>query len=107
MRTAAKVDGNQSEIVDALRGIPGCTVTSTAAIGKGFPDIIVGWMGRNYLMEIKDGSLPPSKRKLTSHEKKFHQQWAGQVSVVNSVEEAFAVLDIEWWAPDEPDEIPF
>jgi hypothetical protein len=107
MRTAAKVDRNQPEIVEALRGIPGCTVTSTAAMGKGFPDLVVGWMGRNYLMEIKDGELPPSKRRLTPDEKKFHHQWAGQVTVVNSVEEAFAVLNLDWWDEDEPDEIPF
>lgn len=91
MRRAARVDDNQWEIVAALRAA-GCSVTSLASIGRGFPDIIVGYDGKNYLMEIKDGSKPPSKRRLTPDEQEWHATWRGQVAVVNSVEDAFMVI---------------
>jgi len=91
MRRAAKVDDNQREIVKKLRSI-GCSVRSTAAIGKGFPDLVVGYRGINYLFEVKDGSKPPSARKLTSMQKEFALTWGGSVHVVNSFDEALAVL---------------
>ena len=64
MKRAAKVDANQKQIVTALRQA-GCTVQSLATVGKGCPDLIVGCQGRNFLLEIKDGSKPPSARQLT------------------------------------------
>ena len=93
---AAKVDANQAEIVRYLRAIPGCKVAITSMVGNGFPDIVVGWMGRNYLFEIKDGAKPPSKRKLTPAERKFHKQWehAGQIDIVTCIEDAWNVLGI-------------
>ena len=96
MRTAAKVDANQAEIVQYLRHIPGCKVAITSMVGNGFPDIVVAWMGTNYLFEIKDGSQSPSKRKLTPAERKFHAQWehAGQVDIVTCVEECWALMGI-------------
>ena len=93
MRRAAAVDANQSEIVKALRGI-GATVALTHRIGEGFPDVCVGWRGRNILMEIKDGSKPPSARKLTSSEAEWHSGWKGQVVIVESVDDALIVLGI-------------
>lgn len=86
-RTAAKVDRNQSEIVRAFRDI-GARVQILSAVGKGCPDILVGWRGRNLLLEIKDGALPPSARQLTSDQIEWHANWSGQVAVVGSVGEA-------------------
>lgn len=91
MRRAARVDDNQAEIVKTLRYV-GCSVTSLASIGRGCPDIVVGYNGVNYLMEIKDGSKPPSKRKLTPDEQTWHEEWRGQVAVVESVQDAFRVI---------------
>ena len=91
MRRAARVDDNQAEIVAALRAA-GCSVTSLASIGKGCPDIVVGRSGVNYLLEIKDGKKPPSKRRLTPDEQSWQEAWRGQVAVVNSVEDAFMVM---------------
>lgn len=91
MRRSARVDDNQADIVAALRYV-GCSVTSLASVGRGFPDIIVGYDGKNYLMEIKDGRKCPSRRKLTPEEKKWHEAWKGQVAVVESVEDALRVV---------------
>ena len=49
---AKKIDANQPLIVQCLRDC-GATVVSTATVGKGFPDLIVGYGGRNFLFEIK------------------------------------------------------
>ena len=91
MRRAAKVDANQALIVGALRAC-GATVQILAAVGKGCPDLLVGFKGRNLLMEVKDGRRPPSERKLTPDQIEWHAAWAGQVVVVENVEQALAAL---------------
>ena len=92
MRTAAKVDRNQKETVDALRKV-GASVQSLASIGKGCPDLLVGYHGILYLMEIKDGSNVPSKQLLTDDQKKWHEAWTGSpVYVVRSIEQALKIL---------------
>ena len=52
MRRAAKVDGNQAEIVSALRQV-GAEVQSLASVGQGVPDLLVGFRSRNFLLECK------------------------------------------------------
>jgi hypothetical protein len=91
VRTRARVDTNQSAIVEALRGA-GATVLHLHTIGKGCPDIAVGIHGRNYLLEIKNGSKSPSKRKLTPDEQKWHEAWRGEVCIVSSEAEALAAI---------------
>jgi hypothetical protein len=88
---AAKVDANQPEIVAALREA-GCTVQLLHMVGKGCPDLLVGWQGLNVLIECKDGNKPPSARKLTPDQEKWHDQWRGQVTVVCSVNEALKAV---------------
>lgn len=87
MRRDAKIDANQPEIVETFRAM-GCSVVSAAPMGKGFPDLIVGYRGRNYLIEVKDGSKPPSKRKLTPDQEDFHRDWRGRIHVIESKEKA-------------------
>lgn len=88
---ARRTDSNQSVIVKALREV-GATVAPTHELGKGFPDIVVGFRGINWMIEIKDGNKPPSKRKLTPDEVEWHALWRGQVAVVNSVDEALKLI---------------
>lgn len=96
MRKRGRTDDNQTEIMNALRRV-GAGVQSTANIGDGFADLVVGFRGVNYLLEVKDGTKPPSKRKLTDQEINFHQRWPGQICVVNSVEEALQAIGA--WKP--------
>ncbi len=91
MRRNARIDTNQPEIVKALRAI-GASVTHTHMIGRGFPDIVVGFRGVNTLMEIKDGNKPPSKRRLTPDEADWHESWQGYACVVESVDDAYAAI---------------
>jgi hypothetical protein len=82
MRRAGKIDRNQPEIVEKLREI-GATVQILSAVGKGCPDLLVGFQGRNLLLEVKDGDLVPSARKLTPDQLGWHREWHGQVTVVD------------------------
>lgn len=92
MRKRARVDTNQKEIVEALRR-QGATVLHLHTVGRGCPDILVGYQGENFLLELKDGSKSASKQKLTPDEVSFFESWCGQVTVVNSIESAIALLN--------------
>lgn len=92
MRQAARVDGNQGRIVEALRALPGCSVQSIAVVGKGVPDLIIGIRGRNFLLEIKDPTQPVRGRRLTPAESIWHRSWYGQVALVESLSDALMVL---------------
>ena len=81
---AKKVDVNQKAIVTALRKL-GYSVAVTSSLGEGFPDLVVAKNGKTILVELKDGSKPPSQRRLTEHEKKFHENWKGKIIVAESV----------------------
>lgn len=87
-----RTDANQKEIMDRLRTIPNVSVVSTHIIGKGFPDIIVGYKGLNYMIEIKDGAKNPSQRKLTADEVVFHMRWKGRIDVCKSFEEVWTLI---------------
>lgn len=93
-RRAARVDANQPQIVDRLRAL-GCSVASTAALGQGFPDIVVGYRGSNYLFEIKDPAKKPSERRLTPAESLFHRSWGGQVDTIHTWEDVCEIIGME------------
>lgn len=82
-----RIDENQPAIVSALRQV-GATVLVLSMVGSGCPDICVGFRGVTYLFEIKDGQKPASKRKLTGDEQIWHDNWRGQVAIVESVDDA-------------------
>ena len=94
MRRAAKIDANQTAIVDALRTI-GATVQSLAPVGNGCPDLLVGFRGQNYLLEVKDGAKSPSKRRLTGDQRRWHDDWRGQVAIVCDVDSALAAIGLQ------------
>ncbi len=90
-RYAARVDANQPEIIKDLRAI-GATVQPLHQVGKGCPDLLVGFRGLNHLLEVKDGDKPPSKRRLTPAEQRWHDEWRGQKAIVKNVDEAYKVI---------------
>lgn len=83
MRKRAKSDGNQTDLVRVLRQL-GFDVDHTHQIGGGFPDLVLAKFGRTVLAEIKNASLPPSKRRLTKAEEDFHQGYRGHVVVLET-----------------------
>ena len=80
-------DGNQPEIVANLRSI-GCTVQDVHSLGHGFPDILVGYHGKNFLFEIK---APGGK--ITPDEKEWAQYWKGQSTLIRNFEQAVEYMD--------------
>lgn len=94
MRRAAKIDANQQQVVSALRAA-GATVQSLAAVGKGVPDLLVGYQGKTVLMEVKDGHKSPSQRELTDDQLAWHGAWrGGTLAVVDGPEAALRVLKV-------------
>ncbi len=92
MRRRAKVDANHAEIVAALRSA-GAMVVSLAACGDGVPDLMVGHARKTALFEVKDGSKPPSERRLTPDQLRWHGAWTGgTLAVVCDVESALRAL---------------
>lgn len=90
MRRAARRDDNEREIIDALRAA-GAYVKQIN--DDGTFDLLVWFAGRCLLIEVKDGKKPPSARRLTEAEQKFHDEYPGNnLFIVNSVEEALALL---------------
>jgi hypothetical protein len=89
---AAKIDRNQPEIVAALRKA-GASVQSLAGVGQGVPDLLVGYMGKTALLEVKDGLKVKSKQKLTEDQKPWHANWrGGTLATVDGIDAALRVL---------------
>jgi hypothetical protein len=87
MRRAARTDRNQQSIVMALRKI-GATVEPIQRLGRGVPDLLCGYRGRNILLEVKDPQQPAAKCGLTEDEREWHAMWRGQVAIVYDANEA-------------------
>jgi hypothetical protein len=94
MSYAKRSDSNQQPIIDALRKC-GASVHSLHRVGSGCPDLLVGFRGKNYLLELKrpasilEGTEPG---KLTEKQKDWHAEWNGQVCVVRHPEEALVAI---------------
>jgi Holliday junction resolvase len=82
-----RADKNQQEIVDALREL-GVSVIVLSQVGRGCPDLMIGWRGKNYLLEVKseNGELRPGQVE-------FFDTWKGRAFIVRSVEETLELLE--------------
>jgi hypothetical protein len=87
----SRADLNQNEIVKALRAV-GVTVHITNQVGCGFPDLVCGVFGKNYLLEVKNKE---TRGRLTPEQEIFLDKWKGKVHVVTSVNEALRVVGVE------------
>lgn len=87
-----KADSNQPQIMKLCRQIPGLSVVTLHEVGKGLPDLLIGFRGVNYLMELKDGAKVKSAKKLTEPEKEFHRTWNGQIAIVESIEDILKLI---------------
>ena len=91
-----RVDANQPEIVQALRDI-GATVQHLHEVGKGCPDILVGYRHNNWAFEIKTKT-----GRMTPDETDWHSLWNGQVTVIRSAGEAVDIVT----GYDSPADVP-
>ena len=88
---ARKADDNQPEIVKFIRSL-GASFQHTHQI-PGALDGIVGYMGVDQRIEIKDGNKPPSRHKLTPEEQKTFDGWKGRpCQVVKNEEDVLKLI---------------
>ena len=81
-----KTDANQAEIVKALRKL-GCSVHSLHKVGQGVPDLLVGYRGVNYLVEVK-----AVKGAYTQDQLEWLDKWRARVYTIRSVEEVCDIV---------------
>lgn len=88
-----RVDRNHREICDALRQV-GAVVIDTHALPACL-DAVVAFRGQLHILEIKDGTLPASRRRLTVAEQHTIRALAAvgvEAAVVHNVEEAYRAI---------------
>lgn len=90
---AARTDRNQKTVADEIREcLAGSTVMDLSGVGKGVPDLLVGWRGRNYLIEVKNPLQRASDQKLTPVQEDWHSKWQGSAFVATSAASAIAQI---------------
>jgi hypothetical protein len=95
---AKKIDVNQPQFVDDLE-LAGAQVRITSMIGEGFPDLLVCWRGKLFLVEIKNPEAasreqladPDHIGMLTPSQLKMRKAWP--IIVALSAEEALRKMD--------------
>lgn len=98
---AKRRDGNEPSIVDALVAA-GAAVTRIGDFGV--PDLLVGYRGRTFLLEVKmplgpKGGIPESREHeggrgdMTKAQVKWWSTWTGEpAKIVRSADEALAAI---------------
>jgi Holliday junction resolvase len=91
----ARRDTNEQDIVEALVAAG----ASVARIGRdGVPDLLVGYLGETYLLEVKREAGPrggTKGKKLNAKQQTFWQGWKGRAPVlVRTVEEALKAIGV-------------
>lgn len=86
-------DKNHDLICDTFRML-GCTVADMATCGvDGFPDIVVGLLGWDVQVEIKNPDTAYGRAGLTEAQARYARDWAGRRPVmVRTVDEAVALV---------------
>ncbi len=97
MRYAARVDRNQSVIIDALEKV-GATVEPIRSTHGGCPDLLVGFQGRNYLIECK----VPTEGRLSEIQKVWRDNWSGgKPFVIKTVDDVILWAELIGCLPDQ------
>lgn len=68
-----RVDANQKAIVQALKAM-GASVTDLHSVGRGCPDLLVGYRGGIILLEVKSSE----KARFTKAEEEWSRTWRGE-----------------------------
>jgi len=94
-------DANHGTIVRAFEQ-GGATVVSLHTLGRGVPDLLIGFAGCDQLVEVKlplrpsseAGGVQHPRTRLNSRQVGWHNHWRGErPRVIRTPEEAEALLD--------------
>lgn len=92
---ARRTDANHAAIMADLRKA-GFRVHDTSALGGGFPDLVVFRPDCGlFLVEVKDGAKPPSRRRLTLAEAEFARDFP--VITATRIEDIIGDRDPDLW----------
>lgn len=88
-----KRDANHAEVSARFLAL-GCTVIDTASIGiAGVPDLVVGCVGVNRLVEVKNPETAYGRAGFNANQTAFNRDWRGAtVAAVCSADEATALV---------------
>lgn len=82
------MDENQKALIHTFIAL-GASVLNLSTVGRGCPDLLIGYRGKTVLVEIKRDT----KAKYTEPQVKFMQEWrGGAVSRIDSVEAAIRLI---------------
>lgn len=87
----SRKDANHNEIAKTFVDL-GCTVFDCHTLRGGIGDLIIGVAGVTALIEVKDGSKSPSRRRLTPAEATIHTTWRGRIDIIETVDDAIRLV---------------
>ena len=94
VKRGGKTDGNHREIVNALRDHGACII-DTSGHGGGFPDLIVGFNGMTFLVEIKNLKTQYGRAGLNKNQQKWKARWTGgPYCIVTDIESAIRAISV-------------
>ena len=90
INSAKRRDACERNIINELKKIDVNNEVSVQMLDiPGGPDVILGYRGRNYLIEFKS-----ENGKLNEKQQKWHAEWKGQVTVCRSIENVLTLLNV-------------
>ena len=90
----SRKDDNHKEIVEALTKA-GAYVLDMSHVGRGFPDLIVGFQSKTFLMEIKNPKTSYGRKGLNTNQLKWKESWTGgSYFVVDSIESGLSAIGV-------------
>lgn len=90
---AGRKDANHAALAGAFRAL-GCSVAELPVTGiPGFPDLLVGLIGRTFLVECKNPETAYGRAGLNPNQTAFARDWrGGKLWVCCSTDEATALV---------------
>lgn len=95
-RSRSKRDANHGALTKAFEQL-GCTVKDLSHAGiPGWPDVVVGCIGRNHLVEFKNPETAYGRAGLNQNQQAFARDWRGGPLYAVSTEEEVEALVRNW-----------
>ncbi len=94
---APKRDHNHKTVERAFR-LLGCTVADTSGVASGFPDLVVGFRGRDHKVEVKNRQTSYGRKGKSESQKTFERLWNGNPHVDEVWDEDDARILVEQWS---------
>jgi len=95
VRRFGRIDANQREVIEGLRQV-GASAYSLASLGNGAPDLLVGYRGKTFLLEVKNPNRRGGKNnavRTLERQASWRARWGGRpVAVVWNLPDALRAI---------------